>query len=64
MHFDFHPHSKLSNVPAERFPDITEKLSSILSQWDKEKKKGKGDNDFQFWWKERPFENKVFALVE
>jgi hypothetical protein len=43
----------------ERFPDITEKISNILSVWDKEKKKGKGDSDFQFWWKERPFENRV-----
>lgn len=46
-------------INTERFPDITEKLSSILSNWEKEKKKGKGENDFQFWWKERPFENRV-----
>lgn len=42
----------------ERFPDITEKVSSIVSQWEKEKKKGES----QFWWKERPFENKTIRV--
>ena len=59
------PHKDIINtLLTERFPDVVEKLSGILSQWDKDKKKGKGDNDFQFWWKERPFENRVCELGE